>query len=811
MTQEKARRRSLPSRSFLSPTPACTHPNEAQQLTLSGHKPQLKAARKVPLNDRTPRSRVPNARRVLADISNTTSDVAWPKTPTRKLDFHTPKKAPVPPSSSSDDTETSDDDENDATCRFTPRRDALSSVNNHSVEYHFSVAATVSSVAIAPSGAFLVVGFDTGLISLYPLASRASRHGVILDHIHARGMYTHLNVTISIPPTGNFIFAGVYRGATDLRAYALDSLHVRPTASTLAHMVSHTHSDPKLKGFAAATYLPHKDEYRLLCGLGIKTVHLWRFFRPRTPTGHGSWRYECIFDHATNGISLELLCFHPSQPHAFISKSEHHHVRIWHLDETAHAAKNVVTVFKKAHVDVKHTVDAVAVYGAYAYGGTESFAVMDLHAATRFEVLLPLQEQPSARHMRTLSQVAGHDAAPFTLGRCSDGSVFYHAHDASVAVQAQTTTGLLAVMRLPEAHSEPWLIVAATPDHLHVQSLTAFLQVQEQETHGTRNVRARARSCSSTSDSESDTRSEQWTSLKRPRREVHDKTTRSPPPVVVERIATSQRTGNASPVVSSSSSSGSSYPNTPEQSNERPSPRENNKRMEIDARRHSPILTQEKAVAPSPETSKEHMDNELEQLEQYEPPSSLSGKMLLSATLYQSRGTTDPNASSMDIVPTDDVKADMASATLEQIHLLQQFSRENERLQMNFRTERARLYQQLDCRCALSSVSTKSSCRGRNWRQNVAHHYRKRQQLERRHKEQLVAQLHQLRAKYTMQSHDLDTMQQLQANAMLARQQLEHLHRQLQRQARATSPASPVKVYDMPNHVSDARVPSREF
>ncbi|RLN92139.1 hypothetical protein BBJ28_00014909, partial [Nothophytophthora sp. Chile5] len=468
---------------------------------------------------------------------------------------------------------------------------ALSSASSSSsmapvgLEFQFAVSSTVSSVAVAPNGKFLVVGFYNGMVYLYPLTqdSLTFRRGVLLDQILPRGMYTQIMVRVAIPEDGKFIFAGIYRGSTEIRAFEVDSitfpsssdqqLSSKVAASSLlatgdsddsmdededatsafglptAKAISYTYSDPKLKGFAAAKSLyrakTKKTEYRLLCGIGIKNIHMWRFYqKPGTEGAAPEWSWECVFDKQTNGISLEFITFHRSIANQFISKSEHQNVRIWHLEEEHDDANDSVIIRKKSHTDVKQTTDMIAVYGDYAYGGGESLAVVDLRTASRMDLDLPLsvkeqraqleaaknsraasslrawnprgsrrrgaEDTSGMRHMRTVSQVAGQDLSPFTVGMCSDGSVFFHQPrketgiatpldyiegyesffvDPSLDFQAQfsdltrvNTSGLLAVLPLPETEKERWMVVAANQDQLLVRSQDAFLHRNQQKT-----------------------------------------------------------------------------------------------------------------------------------------------------------------------------------------------------------------------------------------------------------------------------------------------------------------------------------------
>ncbi|KAL4166636.1 hypothetical protein KRP22_013891 [Phytophthora ramorum] len=1056
--------------------------------------------------------------------------------PTRKLEFPTPikssKKAketgPQPVESSSSSSSSSDEsgyssDEAEVTFdaatignlrvvrEALAQSPALSTASSSSgmppvgLEYQFFVSSTVSSVAVAPNGKFLVVGFYNGMVYLYPLTkdSLVFRRGVLLDQIMPRGMYTQIMVTVSIPEDGKFIFAGVYRGSTEIRAFEVDSITLpSPTdlpqsngaaSSSLspvvnsdddsmdededgasafglptAKVISHTYSDAKLKGFAAAKSLylkgSKRTEYRLLCGIGIKNVHMWRFHQQKTENGL-EWNWECVFDKQTNGISLEFISFHPTIANQFISKSEHQNVRIWHLEEEYDASDDSVTIKKKSHTDVKQTTDTVAVYGDYAYGGGESLAVVDLQSASRMDLDLPLSEKEqraqreaaiksrnatslrawnprgsrrrgaedtsAQRHMRTVSKVAGQDASPFTVGMCSDGSVFFHEPkketgiatpldyiegyeqffvDPSLDFQAQfsdltrvNTSGLLAVLPLPKTEKEKWMVVAANQDQILVRSLDAFLHRNQQKKEYSqvksdlRNVmRDLGKSSSDESDSTSDSDVGEKHAVKDKRHKKHEKvghkrsrqemsskasqesgrsvkTKRSRQesekstsateaaaekkklPVKTQKKSTKAKQLNVddqtkasdnmaavttpkhgrnadkmsastdSPVVSISSSSGSSNPNTPEQpglsrverqllalkelqwtpppasaakartdnqedltdsavdaaavlaqlgsntnkaeDKSKTSGKKAGHRMKVQAlfideedsenKENSDVLKsktesetkssstkkpvpatntrgRKKSIRAEPEEQDEpvkqapednqveaaksaeeededaELDVELEQLEQYEPefvsvPLVSDKGSLLAATMYQYAGPGSPVA-----VADSDVEADIAATSSEQTSLLLHFSRQNERIKMNFLAERERIYKHPDCSCASSHPHSKKSSSAANWRRNVAHDYLKRKQLKRRHKKQLAAKLQQLRASYGAQLQDLLAIQHMEANALRARQQFQHLRKQLRRQASktdSTSPASPIKHATMPDHLSSACFP----
>lgn len=675
----KAALKSFLSPSFISPIPTCTsHKDVQQHLTLCGQ--TIRKTNPLDVSTHPESTKIKHQSnktrgkviRALEDISNKTK--SFQHDPTRKLEFRTPLKPPSKlkkntrsssfssssSSSSSSSLEEEKEEEEEALSsddafnattidtmrvrRETPIQSpavstAVATTKRSSSlgrELSFSVSSTVSSVAIAPNGTFLVVGCYNGMVYLYPLTTDSLRfqRGVLLDQIMPRGMYTQIMVTVSIPDDGQFIFAGVYRGSTDIRAFEVDSIRLPLATESLqarkmttalslltrddsdeseesedddigvfglptAKVVSHTYSDAKLKGFAVAKRLYHKKnnktEYRLLCGIGIKNVHLWRFYQKKTENTNLKWSWECIFDKQTNGISLEFISFHPTIANQFISKSEHQNVRIWHLEENYDDINDSVTIRKKSHTDVKQTVDTVAVHGDYAYGGSESLAIIDLQAGTRMDLDLPLSakeqraqheavinssnanplrawnprgsrrrgadDTSGQRHMRTVSKVAGQDASPFTVGMCSDGSVFYHQPkkeigivtpldyiegyeeffaDPSLDFQAQfsdltrvNTSGLLAVLPLPETEKEEWMIVAANQDQLLVRSLEAFLHRNQQKKEysqvksGLRNVMRDLGGAESSTDeasSDSDVNEKNATKEKHQRQKKQDKT-----------------------------------------------------------------------------------------------------------------------------------------------------------------------------------------------------------------------------------------------------------------------------------------------
>ncbi|KAJ8576827.1 hypothetical protein ON010_g2382 [Phytophthora cinnamomi] len=99
-------------------------------------------------------------------------------------------------------------------------------------------------------------------------------------------------------------------------------------------------------------------------------------------------------------------------------------------------------------------------------------------------------------------------------------------------------------------------------------------------------------------------------------------------------------------------------------------------------------------------------------LEQYEPefvsvPLASDNGSLLAASMYQYAGAAGSNCGDITMTEAGEgVEADRAAGVSEQANLLLQFSQQNERLKMNFLTERERIYKHPDC----SSASQEGTC-----------------------------------------------------------------------------------------------------
>ena len=329
-----------------------------------------------------------------------------------------------------------------------------------------------------------------------PFFLYGARRGTIIGHISAKGLHTNLLLQVAVSEDCRFAFAGCLRGSAQMLAWDLSTL---PTWSTYdrkakvsfeATLQPHVHSDAKLKGFggctrllpspaaassgalaAAAAALPpgtpvasekascttvalttpsaakgftdekvaatseQKAEYLLICGRGIKNIHIWSF---KVGSGEGcaeepSW--SLVHDIPTNGMTLELIGFRKHGAQAY-SRSKGYGLRVWNLppprqqqqqlllegghvgvgsrsatpspplltDESASSSSTDSASIpptpralaaaapggggssaKLVHVDVPASNDVMAVSGSYAFGGEYALSVIKLPADSTSE------------------------------------------------------------------------------------------------------------------------------------------------------------------------------------------------------------------------------------------------------------------------------------------------------------------------------------------------------------------------------------------------------------------------------------------
>jgi hypothetical protein len=230
----------------------------------------------------------------------------------------------------------------------------------------------VTSLDIAPHGAFVVAGTSSGMVLLFDLTNPSDQNdGLLIGQIRARGMHTNLILTVKFSEDGRFVFAGVSKGSSEMLAIDLGRILVdweseasassRTTSeavqqSQLQNLLTFSFSDAKLRGFGAVTRLDHtahratpsgssafriSARYRLACGRGIKNVHIWHFTAGYLAADdnvpikdrlmHGKWEYVC--DIATNGNTVTHIEFRAGGAE-LLSKSAGMCIRVWELNAT---------------------------------------------------------------------------------------------------------------------------------------------------------------------------------------------------------------------------------------------------------------------------------------------------------------------------------------------------------------------------------------------------------------------------------------------------------------------------------------------
>ena len=194
------------------------------------------------------------------------------------------------------------------------------------------------------------------------------------------------------------------------------------------YITIYVHKDNKLKGFSSACRLEmpttettdtdsdSRREYRIVCGLGIKNLHVWTFTPPTTTTSTTTVMtnsantdeeklpsyWACICDVPTNGNTLECAEFVKGGTE-LLSRSSIANVRIWQLPlpspllspllttstlapttTTSDVCEEGVTepITKLKYEDVPNTNDAKVLFEKYAFGGTYSLAVVKFGVAT---------------------------------------------------------------------------------------------------------------------------------------------------------------------------------------------------------------------------------------------------------------------------------------------------------------------------------------------------------------------------------------------------------------------------------------------
>ena len=262
-----------------------------------------------------------------------------------------------------------------------------SSSRNSSSEHSLSANTTTTTATSSRSYKTM----KSGLVA----SKWHQRFGAVACQIHARGVHTDLLTYVDV--CGEYVFAGVPRGAIEL--YAVSIRHLEQQAATvvasndkynnndnniLDSIQVYVHADAKLKGLGACTQLPHasRPTYLLLTGKGIKNIHIWKFQPPLSTEEDAVW--EQLYDTQTNGNTIRLLSFYRN-PHGKlwgVSQSDAQKLRLWDLslEEQAEPTDNpngtAATLPKRAerpkrppYQDVANSQCALAIAGGYGVCG----------------------------------------------------------------------------------------------------------------------------------------------------------------------------------------------------------------------------------------------------------------------------------------------------------------------------------------------------------------------------------------------------------------------------------------------------------
>lgn len=234
----------------------------------------------------------------------------------------------------------------------------------------------VTSMDVTCHGCYVLVGCSNGMVLLFNMASQSST-GVLLGHIKAKGLHTNLLLTVKISDDARFVFAGVMKGSMEMLAIDIGKLPVWPEKSRRLNfgelVTKHSHSDPKLRGIGAVVRVFESSDtfqYRLVCGKGIKNIHIWLFY----PDSADGPKWTCLYDVASNGNTLEAVGFRRGGQEV-LSKSSGMSVRVWNMNRPEDGPTAKLT-----YEDIPNTQDAKVLLDEFAFGGTYNFAVVKIGA-----------------------------------------------------------------------------------------------------------------------------------------------------------------------------------------------------------------------------------------------------------------------------------------------------------------------------------------------------------------------------------------------------------------------------------------------
>jgi hypothetical protein len=155
-----------------------------------------------------------------------------------------------------------------------------------------------------------------------------------------------------------------------------------PSHNETCGIASYSQSEPKLRGFGAATRVKESEDdnasYLLATGRGIKNVHVWQFKPPCATLDRPSW--ICIYDVATNGNTITHVGFRNGGME-LLSKSAGMNIRVWDISRHAACAELPYSQNKPTYEDVANSQDTKCLLsGGFAFGGTYEFSVVKIDA-----------------------------------------------------------------------------------------------------------------------------------------------------------------------------------------------------------------------------------------------------------------------------------------------------------------------------------------------------------------------------------------------------------------------------------------------
>jgi hypothetical protein len=322
-----------------------------------------------------------------------------------------------------------------------PKSFPLPTLKNGKFSKHFVLDVSnieVTSLDIATHGGYILVGCSNGMIILFSTTIFDHR-GLLVGHIHAKGLHTNLLLTVKITEDCRFCFGGVTTGSSEILAIDMGRLPVEsgffgskvqeqnPVDPELITIYSHF--DPKLRGFGNATRVSYpkgstentNGVYRLICGRA-RLLHIWQF------SPESSQKWTCMFDVATNGNTIECIEFR-NGGHEVMTKSVGANLRVWNLHQY-----EVDQSARPTYEDIPNSADVKSLLGDFAFGGMYNFAVVKIGApkeANRDAFEMPERStqddngQRRKRMMRQIDEVIGTNDARHALVLCTDGGVMY--------------------------------------------------------------------------------------------------------------------------------------------------------------------------------------------------------------------------------------------------------------------------------------------------------------------------------------------------------------------------------------------------